>query len=430
MGARFQDARGDTGSTEAGATGRGGRDATAGVLPAGAVPDAASLALRRRRGSRQEPEEPREPSVLLVTADESLRDEITLTAAVVGARTEARADWPEGWRHAVGPHGRWIAALCTPETASAAGAALDGMLLVGRGNASHWQAAARLPAAVPVPLPEADAWLGEHLAARAMDRFPGRAVLVAGAHGGAGTSTIAFLTAAEAAARDRRVLLVDADPAPGSGLRGLLAEEAEGVEALDWAGIAATEGALAPGRLSSALPEVDGIRVLTGPSWQHLTPGLVGRVLAAGRQGFDLVVVDAGRAPMVDEVEDHRGADESARGAAAWDAGLLVSSASARGVRGAVELLAARPQVPWSTVSSGATRAGWCREDLAGLGVPVAADLPEQKWLRRADDLAESYELLRTRRGEMFAGALLQAVGSADSREAALPAWRGGSAHG
>ncbi|WP_010523568.1 hypothetical protein [Nesterenkonia sp. F] len=389
----------------------------------GAGPDAATAALHRRRGPRADsggsadsggPAESGEPAILLVTSDESLRDEITLTAAVVGARTDAREAWPEGWQRAVGPGGRWAAVLCSPESAACAGASTDGLLVVGRGDAAHWQAAAERPAAVPVPLPAAESWLGEHLAARATDRLPGRAVLVAGSHGGVGASTVAFLAAAEAAARDDRVLLVDADPAPGSGLRDLLAAEAGSEAVLDWTGIAATEGALAPGHLASALPEVEGIHVLTGAPTQALSPSLVDRVLAAGRRGFDLVVVDAGRGRALSVLGEGGSAAEASRGDAAWDAGLLVSSASRRGMRGAAEVLAARPQIPWAVVSSGAARPGWCREDLAALGSPVAADLPEQKWLRRADDLAEAYELLRTRRGETFAAALLETVGAAD----------------
>lgn len=390
---------------------------------AGAAPDAAGAALLRRRGPRAdpgesaepaEPVEPGEPAILLVTSDEALRDEITLTAAVVGARTDARETWPEGWRRAVGPGGRWTAALCSPESAASAGAAADGLLLVGRGDAAHWQAAAGRPAAVPVPLPAAESWLGEHLAARATDRLPGRTVLVAGSHGGVGASTVAFLASAEAAARDERALLVDADPAPGSGLRDLLSAAADAEALLDWTGIAATEGALAPGHLASALPEVEGIHVLTGAPTLELSSGLIDRVLSAGRRGFDLVVVDAGRGGTLATPGEAGRAAEASLGDAAWDAGLLVSSASARGMRGAAEMLAARPQIPWSVVSSGAARPGWCREDLAALGPPVAADLPEQKWLRRADDLAEAYELLRTRRGEAFAAALLETVGAAE----------------
>lgn len=389
----------------------------------GAAPDAAGAALHRRRGPRADagpqadaadPVEPGEPAILLVTSDEALRDEVTLTAAVVGARTDARETWPEAWQRAVGPGGRWAAALCSPESVASAGAAADGLLLVGRGDAAHWQAAAGRPAAVPVPLPAAESWLGEHLAARATDRLPGRTVLVAGSHGGVGASTVAFLVSAEAAARDERALLVDADPAPGSGLRDLLAAEAGTEALLDWTGIAATEGALAPGHLASALPEVEGIRLLTGPPTQELAPGLIDRVLAAGRRGFDLVVVDAGRGCALGMPGEPGRVAEASRGDAAWDAGLVVSSASTRGVRGAAELLAARPQVPWAVVSSGPARPGWCREDLAALGPPLVADLPEQKWLRRADDLAEAYELLRTRRGEAFAAALLETVGAAE----------------
>lgn len=352
---------------------------------------------------------------LLVTADESLRDEIALTAAVVGARTEVLDAWPVGWQHDVGAQARWAAALCTPETAATAGEPPEGLLLVGRGDAEHWQAAAGMPTATPVPLPAAEDWLGEHLASRASDRLPGRVVAVAGAHGSVGTSTTAFLLAAEASARGGRVLLVDADLAPGSGLRGLVVEESAEPEALGWGSIAATEGALAPGHLSAALPEVDGTRVLTGPPGR-LSAGAIDRVLAAGRRGFDLVVVDVGRDPSAagPPRDDGEAVGEPARGSSPWDAGLLVCSLSAQGLRGAGELLAARPQVPWSMVVSGAARPGWCREDLAELGMPLVADLAEQRWLRRAETLAESYEVLRTRRGEAFAAALLHAVGAAE----------------
>lgn len=339
-------------------------------------------------------------ALLLVTGQETLRDDVALIAAVVGARLECRRDW-EG----VEPQD-WAAVMCGTDALPPSARTAAQTLLLGREDL--WEFAAQLPGLQPVELPQGEAWLSEHLGARVLDRMPGQVAVVAGAFGGAGTTTFAYLAAAEAAVRGHAVLLIDGDPQPGSGARSLL-ELARTQDwlgepsSLGWAELEAVEGEISAAQLSAGLPELDGIRLVTGRTETNTSGSVetVDAVVRAGRRVFDLVVVDASRrAGLLSSLAEQT------------DLGVIVTQASQRGAEAADQVRFQAGDSPLALVINGAACRGWRAADTAeAVGLPVVTDCAEQRWLRAADGVGEAYEMLRSRRGAALAGQLLGAVG-------------------
>lgn len=356
-----------------------------------------------------------EPTFLLVTGDEELRDDVALISAVVGARLECRP----GWGETAGEG--WAAVMCGPDAMPPAMLHAADVLLLGRPEEGQgdllWRLAASRPGMQAVPLPEGEVWLSEHLGGRVMDRAPGCVVVVAGAFGGVGTTTVSYLLAAEAAARGLGALLVDGDPYPGSGVRALLAEHppADLHEALGWSGLAQIEGELSSSQLQAALPVLEGIHVVSEPGHGGGAPPEAAEteavplrtaeaVVGAGRRAFDLVVVDAGRRTGLLRACADR-----------LDAALLVAPACGRAADTADQLLREGEGIPFHLVLNGRSRPGWRAAEMEeAVGLPVVADLPEQRWLRQAGELGEAYELLRSSRGAALIGGILEAVGAVD----------------
>ncbi len=356
-----------------------------------------------------------EPVFLLVTGDEDLRDDVALIAAVVGGRLDCRPSWTD----TAGED--WAAVMCGSDALPPAMLHAGQILLLGRGPADPeeqsdhlWRLAASRPGMQAVPLPEGEVWLSEHLGARVMDRAPGRVIGVAGVFGGAGTTTLSYLLAAEAAARGMSALLVDGDPHPGSGIRALLTEQSPAgyeEDALGWSGLSRIEGELSSSQLQAALPVLEGIHVVSEParrgpvaeSEAETAPLRTAEaVIGAGKRAFDLVVLDAGRR-----------AELLSAAAERIDAGLLVAPASRRAADAADELLSAVAGPPFHLALNGRARPGWRAAEMEeAVGLPVVADLAEQRWLRQAQDLGEAYELLRSARGAALIGGILQAVGA------------------
>lgn len=174
--------------------------------------------------------------------------------------------------------------------------AASAMILVGSEEHQDvlWRAAATCPGARVAVLPAAAAWLGEYLGGLGLHSGRARLTLVAGASGGAGTSTFAALLAATATLEGSRTLLLDADPR-SCGLWPLLKpREPDG---LGWEDLENSRGQLSPGQLAEILPLAAGTAVL---SWVR-TPGsfvpseaLLAEVLAASRRIYDHIVIDAG----------------------------------------------------------------------------------------------------------------------------------------
>jgi len=117
-------------------------------------------------------------------------------------------------------------------------------------------------------------------------------VAVIGGAGGAGASCLAVGIAFEASRCGQRVLLVDGDPMSG-GLDVLLG--IEHVAGLRWPDLDTRDGPMTAHALIGALPEVDGVWVLSCGRDGTATDVSVARVLAAATRGFDLVVCDVAR---------------------------------------------------------------------------------------------------------------------------------------
>lgn len=358
-----------------------------------------------------------EPTFLLVTGKEDLRDDVALIAAVVGGRLDCRPGWDEV------PAGDWAAMMCGPDALPPSGAPAEQILLLGHGNTvdptpeTLWRLAASRPGMQAVPLPQAEVWLSEHLGGRVMDRAPGCVLGVVGVHGGVGVTTISYLLAAEAAARGMTALLVDGDPHPGSGIRALLREQdhsSAADESLGWSALAQTEGELSSSQLQAALPVLDGIHVVTevgsdatpaaGAEGEPAPLRTAEEVIGAGKRAFDLVIFDAGRRPALLRAAADR-----------LESVLMVMPASGRAAHAADELMSAAPGALFRLVLNGRPRAGWRAAEMRSeLDVEVVADIPEQRWLRRADEMGESYELLRSGRGAAMIAGILQRAGVVD----------------
>lgn len=361
-----------------------------------------------------------EPHLLLITEDRGLRDDVALIAATVGAALESRPSW-EG----VVPQ-EWAVLMCGTDRPPVLPRLARGALLLGAAGEDStrepalWKTAAKHPGLQPVPLPAAEAWLARHLGERVLDRSPGRVLAVAGALGGVGSSTVAYLLAAEQAVRGASALLVDADHAPGSGIAGLLgaADGTPGVrhgkgrgvrhrgeasafgERFGWEELAGLEGEIASPQLAAALPVRDGVHLLSGGPGREVRRRMLEPVVRSARRVFDTVVIDVGRdADAVSLVREQ------------LDQLLLVTPCTARGAAAARQLGGAEAGVPLRLVANGAGHPGWSPQELVvATGIPLAGDIPEQRWLRREDEIGAAYELLRSRRGASFIGTLLEAL--------------------
>lgn len=345
-------------------------------------------------------------AVLLITDDDTLREDIALIAAVVGVRLETSVTW-----HGLEDGGDWAAVMCSAQCLPTSARRSEGTLLLGYDAEVLWEVAAQFPGLRPVPLPQAERWLSEQLSAQVFDRSQGRVVAAVSTAGGVGSTTFAYLCAAELAARGKRPLLIDAALGPGSGLADLVHRartqqqlgggQVQGGD-LDWEQLSKIEGEISTSHLSAAVPVLDGIGVLTGFSEAVQRLPLLPAAVAAGRGAFDVVVIDIGQrietiAVLGDQLERL----------------LVVTRASPRAVEAAGRLLRRAAPVEAAVVVNRRAAVGWGPENVAEqLSAPVVADLAEQRWLARTDDLADTYELLRSTRGARMIDDVLRALGA------------------
>ena len=180
----------------------------------------------------------------------------------------------------------------------------DVVLVAAHDGDASWRLAVDVGAEHVVTLPEGERWLVDRLAdAGEGPARDGRLLAVLGAGGGSGASTFAATTALVAHHSGLRTLLVDADPSAG-GLDILLGIEA--VPGARWPDLFASRGRISADVLAAALPSAGGVPVL---SWgrdgsPRVPDDALSAVLAAGRRGFDLVVIDTAPPPaaMAEEV--------------------------------------------------------------------------------------------------------------------------------
>ena len=244
-----------------------------------------------------------------------------------------------------------------------------GVLVVAAGEpaADTWPAAVELGAERVVVLPRDETWLVERVAAAVRAPVqPGWLVVVGGACGGAGASTLA--TALALAARPGSgpgVLLVDGD-GWAAGLDLVLG--AESSPGLRWPDLHGVGGRVAGPALAAALPETAGVPVLAA-SREH--PGdvpadaLLAVATGARDSGCGVVVDLPVRSPAAEPV------------LAEADLAVLLVPARIRAAAAARALLGGE-QSPWAAalVVSRPVPGGLTRADVASLvGRPVTAEL-------------------------------------------------------
>lgn len=241
-------------------------------------------------------------AALLITRDDLLLDDLLRLAAAAGCALEVAHDEVGGLR-------AWSAASVVLVGADLAGAVAqqrpprrDHVHLVGLAPLPDevFRSALGAGALDVVELPMAETWLVE-LLTDATDAADGRATggrrghtvgVVAGS-GGAGATTFACAVALTAA-RQQRTVLVDLDPL-GPGVDRVVGLDAP--SGVRWDTLMSSRGRLGSRSLRAALPDKDGLAVLTWGTGSpvRLDAAAVREVLSAARRGNDVVVVDVPR---------------------------------------------------------------------------------------------------------------------------------------
>lgn len=170
-------------------------------------------------------------------------------------------------------------------------------VLVGHeSDAEHlWSLASRIPQARVALLPSATQWLGEYLGLWAMRAGHGHTLALSATAGGLGTTTLAMLMAHAGTLSGLRSVLIDLDPHSRSLWPCVTNKVPIGV---GWEELGKSGGTLAAHQLAETLPQLRETSILT---WSQIDEHamveeqLLIRLLAAARQGFDLLVLDTGR---------------------------------------------------------------------------------------------------------------------------------------
>lgn len=237
---------------------------------------------------------PAAADILLVSADTYLQDEAVRIVAASGGRLhtveraeEALSAWDTADVVIVGSDVREL----PPRRRAPA-------VLLGRSAESDelWRLATALGAERVAALPEAAAWLAEHLSLAGAPEPGGAVVGIVGGRGGAGATTAAIWLAHAAANHGVATLLVDGDPW-GGGVE--LAVSDQNLPGLRWPDFAATRGSIDPGRFRDSLPTAGGFTFLSWPGnrepFETPDAAAISAVLDAARRGFELTVIDIAR---------------------------------------------------------------------------------------------------------------------------------------
>jgi secretion/DNA translocation related CpaE-like protein len=338
--------------------------------------------------------------ILLVTSSGVVRAEVERIVAAAGARLRVVSDALDGGRYWDGAAavlvGSDIRELPPRRRAPAVLVGLD-----GEGD-SLWHLAAALGAERVAVLPDAAAWLADHLS-RSRAPGPGGIILgLTGGCGGAGATTAAIWIAQAAAGMGARVLLVDGDPWGGGLELAIAAEESPG---LRWTDLAEARGSIDAGQLSDSLPVSGGFSFLSWPASRE-QPVPVGAptttgVLDAARRGYELVVLDIGRGP---------GPLQSY----AWDCDriMMVVPAQLKAAVAAVRLLHEFPPVQAGLLVRGRTGAALDGPLISdAIGLPVQGRVPELRGVAAAVESGRLLELGRRRSVRHFAASVLDSLG-------------------
>jgi secretion/DNA translocation related CpaE-like protein len=304
---------------------------------------------------------------LVLTADESLLDDLLRLAAAAGVEVDVAHD-PAAARS------RWQAAPLVvvgddqSHNASTQLGRRQHVIVIGMDDPDVWRRGVGLGAEQVIFLPDSEHWLVERFADAAEGSGrDGLVVAVTGGRGGAGASVLAAGLAVTSARRRLSTMLVDLDPL-GGGIDLLLG--AEDCSGLRWPDFADTRGRLGAAALHGALPARHGLTVL---SWDR---GSLSTVPAAAVRA---VVTAAARACNVVVLDLPRRGDESTEEALALcTCALLVVPAEVRAVaaaaRVAVGLTTMTPDV--RVVLRGPSPSGLGAAEVAdALGLPVAVEM-------------------------------------------------------
>jgi secretion/DNA translocation related CpaE-like protein len=327
---------------------------------------------------------------LIVTADETLLDELLRLAAAAGTTPEVAHDvpsalraWPRAPIVLVGPD------LATPLAVAAPGRR-DSVFVVLTAPVEDrvFQVALSLGAESVAELPRSEGWLVERLT-DVVDSTPARGLTigVVGGSGGSGATTLACAIA-QIAARSGPTVVLDVDPLGPGADRVLGLDLAEGVR---WEELGHTTGRLSARALRESLPRRDGVAALSwfpGGQPRGLQPFAAREALSAARRGHDTVVLDLPRAPdpLVEELAAH------------CDQVLVTIVTSVAGVAAAIRLCG---RFPDPGVLGLVVRGSAMDDDaLARLtGVPVLLRMSDQRGLAETIDLGLGP--VRSRRGPL-----------------------------
>ncbi|HEY6793539.1 MAG TPA: septum site-determining protein Ssd [Kineosporiaceae bacterium] len=241
---------------------------------------------------------PDETRVVLLTRDRGLTDHVRALAEAASAPLEVRSSLSPGERDV-------SLLLVGLDAAPDLPRGHRGAVLVTRVEGADppdglWRRAVEIGAADVVLLPEAEPRLLEVLADAVSPGRRAAVVAVLPGCGGAGASTLAVSLAVTAARGGGCPVIIDADPL-GGGLD--LALGLDELPGLRWPDVPPGPGRWPPGLVPTGLPEIGGVRVLTGARDDPvpLRPHTVAAAVDAAAREADLVVLDLPRA--VGEVE-------------------------------------------------------------------------------------------------------------------------------
>ncbi|WP_309074793.1 septum site-determining protein Ssd [Paenarthrobacter sp.] len=335
--------------------------------------------------------------ILLVSGDPYLQEEAKRIVAAAGGSLRTAVDVTEavhGWDNAdvvlVGSDIRELPPRRRAPT-----------VLLGKASEGDglWRLAAALGAERVAVLPEAAAWLAEHLSMSGSPDPGGTVIGIIGGSGGAGATTTAIWLAQAAAGHGVSTLLIDGDRW-GGGLE--LAVTAEEIPGLRWPDFAETRGSIDPSQFRDSLPVAGGFAYLSWPGNRepvHIpTAGAVAAVVDAARRSFELVLVDIGRSG-------------EGLGTLAWDCDriLLLSKAHLKCAVAAARVLNELPPIDAGLLVRG-TGAAFVDAPLISesLGLPLLGILPEVRGVEAGTELGRLLELGRRKPISRFADSVLE----------------------
>ncbi|SEI39344.1 helicase/secretion neighborhood CpaE-like protein [Arthrobacter sp. yr096] len=340
--------------------------------------------------------------ILLVSADPYLQEEAQRIVAAAGGNLRTAVDVSaaiHGWDSAavvlVGSDIRELPPRRRAPT-----------VLLGRASDGDglWRLATALGAERVAVLPEAAAWLAEHLSMSGSPDPGGMVVGVVGGCGGAGVTTTAIWLAQAAAEQGISTMLIDGDRW-GGGLE--LAVTADDIPGLRWPDFSETRGSIDPSQFRDSLPMAGGFAYLSWPGTrepvQSPDAGAVAAVMDAARRGFELILVDIGRS------------GEAIR-TLAWDCDrmLLLATAHLASAVAAGRVLNELPPVDVRLMVRGSSTTSVDAALIAeSLDLPLAGLIPEIKGVAVGTELGRLLELGRRKSVSRFANAVLEMNGAA-----------------